>query len=97
MSMRLPSTPTTPMLSSAAYATALPSPVQRVPNGRDVFGGRVVSDRGPEPSRFAAQSTNGPDGLCRQYASRPLDESCCSEPGPPLAPGAAGLPVSTVA
>ena len=66
MSVRVPSRLITAMPRSVAYATAFPSPVQRVPNGRDVFAGTVVSDRAWEPSRLDAQRTNAPDGLCRQ-------------------------------
>ncbi|HTD63513.1 MAG TPA: hypothetical protein VK732_02125 [Verrucomicrobiae bacterium] len=62
----MPSTLMTPMLSSVAYATALPSPVQRVANGREVFAAIVASERAADPSRLDAQSTNSPDGLCRQ-------------------------------
>src|SRR5688572_3397357 len=93
--MREPSRLITARPWSVATATALPSPVQRVPNGRDVFGGNVVSDRASEPSRFAAQSTKAPDGLCRQYASRPVDESC-GAPFLALGPEAGSAPASTV-
>src|SRR5947208_16532260 len=94
--MRVPSTLMTPMLSSVAYATALPSPVQRVANGREVFAGTVASERAADPSRLDAQSTNSPDGLCRQYASRPFGESGTAAPAPAANPGEPA-PASTVA
>ena len=60
---------------SVTNPTARPSPVQRVPNGRDELGGSVTSGRGLEPSKLAAQRMNAPAGFCRQYASRPVGES----------------------
>jgi hypothetical protein len=87
MSVRVPSSLITPMPRSVTYATAFPSPVQRVPNGREVFAASVVSERGWEPSRLEAQRTNAPEGLCRQYASRPVVESAWSVPVPELALG----------
>src|SRR5207244_13654328 len=86
ISMRVPSRLMTPMLSSVAYATALPSPVQRVANGREVFAATVASERAADPSRLDAQSTNSPDGPCRQYASRPFEESGSAAPAPPAIP-----------
>jgi len=66
MSVRVPSSLITPIPRSVTYATAFPSPVQRVPNGREVFAASVVSDRASEPSKLDAQRTKPPDGLCRQ-------------------------------
>lgn len=66
MSVRVPSRLMTPMPRSVTYATPFPAPVQRVPNGREVFAASVVSVRGWEPSRLEAQRTNAPEGLCRQ-------------------------------
>src|SRR5256885_5734958 len=60
---------------SVTNPTARPSPVQRVPNGRDELGGSVTSGRGLEPSKLAAQRMNAPAGFWRQYASRPVGES----------------------
>ena len=97
MSMRVPSRLITAIPRSVTKATALPSPVQRVVNGRDVLAASVVSDRGRDPSRLAAQSTNAPDGLCRQYARRPLEESSGAAPVRALAAGAGSSPGSTVA
>jgi hypothetical protein len=51
---------------SVTKPTARPFAVQRVPNGREAFAARVVSGRALEPSRFEAQSTNVPAGVCRQ-------------------------------
>lgn len=95
MSTRVPSSLTTAIPRSVPYAIALPSPVQRVANGREVFAASVVSDRACDPSRLAAQSTKAPDGLCRQYASRPLVDSGCCAPGAPL-DGEVGVSASTV-
>ncbi len=74
---------------------APPSPVHRVANGREVLAASVVSDRACEPSRLAAHSTKAPDGLCRQYASRPLEDSGSCPPEAPL-DGAVGLSASTL-
>ena len=82
MSVRVPSSLMTPIPVSVTYATAPPSPVQRVPKGRDVFGASVVSDRASDPSRFDAHRTNAPEGRWRQYASRPLVESACGAAAP---------------
>ena len=64
--MRPPSSPTSVIPVSVTKPTARPFAVQRVPNGREAFAARVVSGRALEPSRFEAQSTNVPAGVCRQ-------------------------------
>src|SRR2546428_13117836 len=71
ISTRDPSRRITPIPRSVTYATAPPSPVQRVPKGREVFALGVVRGRAEDPSGFAAQSTNAPAGVCWAYGCDP--------------------------
>lgn len=80
--MRDPSSPIRAMPVSVMKATPRPFAVHRVPKGRDAFAASVVSGRALDPSRFAAQSTKVPEGVCLQYASRPLAESSGALRGP---------------